>query len=187
MKFDTPAIDKPIDQLEIIGHATSRIDGPSRRRGGQPTPMNGTTPSSRPAYGYIVGSAIAGAQDRIDRLVPRQGRAGRISIVTAEECRGARQGQPARQSCSAAQRSTSIITRPSRSSPAEDLRAGRAHAAARPGRLQRGEGLFDLSAGRDGAAKPPVAAGQPAGQRVTAIFRAPSPPRRCKLDATAPR
>ena len=33
MKFDTPATSNPIDQLKIIGHPTSRIDGPLKTTG----------------------------------------------------------------------------------------------------------------------------------------------------------
>ena len=33
MKFDTPATTNPIDQLKIIGHSTSRIDGPLKVTG----------------------------------------------------------------------------------------------------------------------------------------------------------
>ena len=56
MKFDTPATTNPIDHLTIIGHATSRIDGPLKTTGTATYAYEWHEGLSTPAYGYIVGA-----------------------------------------------------------------------------------------------------------------------------------
>jgi xanthine dehydrogenase YagR molybdenum-binding subunit len=84
MKFDTPATTNPIDQLKIIGHATSRIDGPLKTTGKATYAYEWHDVLSAPAYGYIVGSAIA--KGRITSLDVSRAKAasGVIAVVTAE-------------------------------------------------------------------------------------------------------
>ena len=59
MKFDTPATTNPIDRLKVIGKATDRIDGPLKTTGTAPYAYERHDAVAHPAYGYIVGSAIA--------------------------------------------------------------------------------------------------------------------------------
>src|ERR1700753_1444965 len=59
MKFENPATLNPIDQLKIIGHPTDRIDGPLKTTGTAHYAYERHDDISEPAYGYVVGSAIA--------------------------------------------------------------------------------------------------------------------------------
>lgn len=84
MKFDTPATTNPIDRLKIIGHPTSRIDGPLKTTGKATYAYEWHDVFSAPAYGYIVGAAVA--KGRITGMDLSQAKAasGVIAIVTAE-------------------------------------------------------------------------------------------------------
>jgi xanthine dehydrogenase YagR molybdenum-binding subunit len=84
MKFDTPATTNPIDQLKIIGHSTSRIDGPLKTTGRATYAYEWHDVFSKPAYGFIVGSAVA--KGRITSLDTSRAKAasGVIAVVTAE-------------------------------------------------------------------------------------------------------
>ena len=59
MKFDTPATTNPIDHLRVIGQSTSRIDGPLKTTGKATYGYEWHDGFAAPAYGYIVGAAIA--------------------------------------------------------------------------------------------------------------------------------
>ena len=59
MKFENPATFNPIDQLKIIGHPTDRIDGPFKTTGTAHYAYERHDVVANPAYGYVVGSAIA--------------------------------------------------------------------------------------------------------------------------------
>ena len=59
MKFENPATLNPIDQLKVIGHPTDRIDGPQKTTGTAHYAYERHDDIADPAYGYVVGSAIA--------------------------------------------------------------------------------------------------------------------------------
>ena len=84
MKFDQPAGTKAIDQLKIIGRTTDRIDGPAKTSCTAPYAYERHDKVADPAYGYIVGSAIA--KGRITRIDTAAARAapGVLAVVTAE-------------------------------------------------------------------------------------------------------
>jgi xanthine dehydrogenase YagR molybdenum-binding subunit len=84
MKFDTPATTNPIDQLKIIGHPTSRIDGPLKTTGKATYAYEWHDVFSTPAYGCIVGAAIA--KGRITSMDVSRAKAasGVIAVVTAD-------------------------------------------------------------------------------------------------------
>ena len=84
MKFDTPAGTNAIDQLKVIGHPTDRIDGPAKTSGTARYAYERHDQVADPAYGYIVGSAIAkGRVTRIDTAAARAA-PGVIAVVTHE-------------------------------------------------------------------------------------------------------
>ncbi|KQR63234.1 aldehyde oxidoreductase molybdenum-binding subunit PaoC [Acidovorax sp. Leaf160] len=84
MKFDTPATTNPIDQLKVVGQPVDRIDGLLKTTGTAPYAYERHDVVSNPAYGYIVGSAIAKGRIRsIDGAEARKA-PGVIAIVTAE-------------------------------------------------------------------------------------------------------
>ncbi|MEJ7925927.1 aldehyde oxidoreductase molybdenum-binding subunit PaoC [Sphingobium sp. AN641] len=82
MKFDTPATTNPIDQERVIGRAHDRIDGPAKVTGRAPYAYERHDAAPNPAYGWIVGSAIAkgtvGAIDTRDA----QAAPGVLAVIT---------------------------------------------------------------------------------------------------------
>ena len=84
MKFETPATTNPIDQLKIIGQPISRIDGPRKTTGTAPYAYERHDAVPDPAYGHVVGSAIAkGRINGID-LALAEAAPGVLAIVTAD-------------------------------------------------------------------------------------------------------
>jgi xanthine dehydrogenase YagR molybdenum-binding subunit len=84
MKFDTPATTNPIDQLKVIGHSTSRIDGRLKTTGTATYAYEWHDVVSNPAYGYVVGSAIAKGRIASMDLSRAKAAAGVIAVVTAD-------------------------------------------------------------------------------------------------------
>src|SRR3954453_17463746 len=84
MKFDTPATTNPNDQLKIIGHATSRIDGPLKTTGRATYAYEWHDGAASPAYGYIVGAAIAKGRIASMDLSRAKAAPGVIAIVTSD-------------------------------------------------------------------------------------------------------
>jgi xanthine dehydrogenase YagR molybdenum-binding subunit len=82
MKFDTPAANNPIDQLKIVGKPVSRIDGPLKTTGTAPFAYERHDAVANPAYGYILGSAIAKGRIRSIDLARARSAPGVITIVT---------------------------------------------------------------------------------------------------------
>jgi len=83
MKFDTPAGDNPIDQLKVVGQATSRIDGPLKTTGKAPYAYERHDVAPNAAYGHVVGSAIAKGRIVKMDLGAAQASPGVIAVVTA--------------------------------------------------------------------------------------------------------
>ncbi|WP_433899521.1 aldehyde oxidoreductase molybdenum-binding subunit PaoC [Pseudomonas sp. PSE1(2024)] len=83
MKFDTPATTNPIDQLNVIGKPTDRIEGPLKTSGQAPYAYEQHEAVKNQAYGVMVGSAIA--KGRITHIDLEAARAapGVLTIVTA--------------------------------------------------------------------------------------------------------
>lgn len=84
MKFENPATINPIDQLKIIGHPTDRIDGPLKTTGTARYAYERHDVIERPAYGYVLGSAIA--KGRITAMDVSRAKAapGVLAVVTAD-------------------------------------------------------------------------------------------------------
>ena len=84
MKFDTPAGTNAIDRLKIVGQPVDRIDGPAKTSGTARYAYERHDTVANPAYGYVVGSAIAtGRVTRIDTAAARAA-PGVLAIVTYE-------------------------------------------------------------------------------------------------------
>ena len=84
MKFDTPAGPNPVDRATLVGRAHPRIDGPLKTTGTAPYAFEHREGIENPAYGWIVGSAIAkgriAAIDTADALAAP----GVLAVVTAD-------------------------------------------------------------------------------------------------------
>ncbi|MFI8614622.1 aldehyde oxidoreductase molybdenum-binding subunit PaoC [Acidovorax sp. NPDC077693] len=84
MKFDTPATVNPIDQLKIIGQPVDRIDGLLKTTGTAPYAYERHDVAHRPAYGHVVGAAIAKGRIRSIDLALARRAPGVLAIVTAQ-------------------------------------------------------------------------------------------------------
>jgi xanthine dehydrogenase YagR molybdenum-binding subunit len=84
MKFETPATTNPIDQLKVIGKPTSRIDGPLKTTGRAPYAYERHDVVPSPAYGYVLGSAIAKGRIAGMDLAAARAAPGVLAIVTAD-------------------------------------------------------------------------------------------------------
>jgi xanthine dehydrogenase YagR molybdenum-binding subunit len=83
MKFDTPATSNPIDQMKVVGQATTRIEGPLKTTGQAPYAYEHHTAVPNQAYGVVVGSAIAKGRIASMDLEAAQAAPGVLAIVTA--------------------------------------------------------------------------------------------------------
>jgi xanthine dehydrogenase YagR molybdenum-binding subunit len=83
MKFDTPAGTNPIDQLKMIGQPIDRIDGPRKTTGTAPYAYEWHDVAPNPAYGYVIGSAIAKGRIASIDLTAARSAPGVLVIVTA--------------------------------------------------------------------------------------------------------
>src|SRR5687767_10946018 len=84
MRFDTPAINNPIDQLKVIGKPTDRIDGPLKATGTAPYAYERHDVVANQVYGYVIGSAIAKGRIASIDLSEAKAASGVLAIVTAD-------------------------------------------------------------------------------------------------------
>src|SRR5438477_3635135 len=84
MWFDTPATSNPIDQLKVIGKPADRIDGPLKTTGTAPYAYERHDAVRNPAYGAVVGAAIAKGRIASIDLIRARAAPGVLAIVTAE-------------------------------------------------------------------------------------------------------
>jgi len=84
MKFDIPASTNPIDQLKVIGQPLDRIDGPRKTTGTAPYAYEWHDVAPNPAYGYVIGSAIAKGRIASMDLSAARSAPGVLVIVTAK-------------------------------------------------------------------------------------------------------
>jgi xanthine dehydrogenase YagR molybdenum-binding subunit len=153
MKFDTPALTNPIDQLKIVGHATDRIDGPLKTTGTAPYAYERHDVVANPAYGYVVGSSIAKGRITSIDLARARAAPGVLAIVTADNAGklgkgklnvAALLGGPAIEHYHQA---VAVVV-------AETFEQARSAAQLVRVSYSQGKGSFDLAAGKDAAAKP---------------------------------
>jgi xanthine dehydrogenase YagR molybdenum-binding subunit len=156
MKFDTPATTNPIDQLKVVGKPFDRIEGPLKTTGTAPYAYehHDDVPSA-PAYGFVVGAAIA--KGRIVSMDTRLTEAapGVIGVVTAANAGKLGKGQ---------YNSAKLLGGPDIEHyhqaialvMAESFEEARAGAALLHVKYAAAAGAFDLAAVKDGApvAKP---------------------------------
>lgn len=83
MKFETPAQTNPIDRLQVVGRAHDRIDGPLKTTGQAPYAYEHRE-AANPAYGVVIGSAVAKGSFRWMNLAEVEAAPGVIAVVTAQ-------------------------------------------------------------------------------------------------------
>ena len=160
MKFDTPATTNPIDQLKVVGKATDRIDGPLKTTGTAPYAYERHDVVANPAYGYIVGAAIA--KGRIDsmELTAAKAAPGVIAIVTAENAGKLDKGQFNTAKLLGGpeidhyHQAIAVVV-------AETFEQARAAAQLVRVNYERTKGSFDLAAAKDASIKPKPGFGGP--------------------------
>ena len=183
MKFENPATTNPIDQLKIIGHPTDRIDGPLKTTGTAPYAYERHDVVTNPAYGYVVGSAIAKGRINAIDLSRAKAAPGVLAIVTADNA-----GKLDKGNLNTAKllggpdiehyhQAVALVV-------AETFEQARAAAAMVEVEYKTGQGAFDLAAAKDAAPKPK--ANKLMGEPDTAVgdFAAAFASAPVKLDAT---
>ncbi len=84
MKFEKPAGNNPIDQLNVVGQPLSRIDGPLKTSGLAHYAYEWHTEAPDAAYGYVVGAPISkGKISAVDTQAAKRA-PGVLAVVTAE-------------------------------------------------------------------------------------------------------
>ncbi|WP_028348030.1 aldehyde oxidoreductase molybdenum-binding subunit PaoC [Bradyrhizobium murdochi] len=84
MRFETPATINPIDQLKVVGKPADRIDGPLKTTGTARYAYEHHEGMPSPAYGYVIGSAIAKGRITGIDLTAAKSAPGVRAIVTAD-------------------------------------------------------------------------------------------------------
>jgi xanthine dehydrogenase YagR molybdenum-binding subunit len=84
MKFDSPATTNPIDRLAVVGKPTDRIDGPLKTSGRAPYAYERHDAVTNPAYGYVVGAAVAKGRITAMDTAAAARAPGVLAIVTAD-------------------------------------------------------------------------------------------------------
>jgi len=164
MKFDTPATTNPIDQLKFIGQPTDRIDGPMKTSGTAPYAYERHDAVQNPAYGVVVGAAIAKGRIESMDLRAAQASPGVITIVTAQTAGKLGKGQF---------NTAALLGGPEIAHyhqaialvVAQTFEQARAAAQLVKVQYSRANGRFDLAAARPSAQKPPEQDGSPADTR----------------------
>ena len=85
MKFETPAGTNPIDRMKVVGRPLDRIDGKLKTTGRAPYAYEHHRDVANPAYGHIVGSAIARGRINAIDLTAAKAAPGVLAIVTAQD------------------------------------------------------------------------------------------------------
>src|SRR6201988_5149085 len=109
MKFDPPATTNPIDQLKVIGKPVDRIDGPLKTTGTAPYAYERHDAVQNPAYGAVVGAAIAKGRIASIDLTAAEAAPGVLAVVTANNAGKLGKGKYNTAKLLAAQISSTII------------------------------------------------------------------------------
>ncbi|VIO79266.1 aldehyde oxidoreductase molybdenum-binding subunit PaoC [Bradyrhizobium ivorense] len=165
MRFEHPATFNPIDQLKVVGHPTSRIDGPKKTTGTAPYAYERHDVVANQAYGYVIGSAIGKGRINAIDLAAASDAPGVLAIVTAENAgkldKGERNAAPLLGGPEIAHyhQAVAVVV-------AETFEQARAAAQLVRIDYAKGEGKFDLAAAADGAITPKPSFGGPADTAV---------------------
>jgi xanthine dehydrogenase YagR molybdenum-binding subunit len=148
MKFDTPATTNPIDQMKVVGKATTRIEGPLKTTGQAPYAYEHHQAVANQAYGVVVGSAIAKGRIASMDLQAAQTAPGVLAIVTAANAGKLGKGKYNTAKLLAGpevqhyHQAVALVV-------AETFEQARAAAQLVEVRYERAEGVFDLAATRE--------------------------------------
>src|SRR6201994_3635960 len=183
MKFENPATLNPIDQLKIIGHPTDRIDGPLKTTGTARYAYERHDDIANPAYGYVVGSAIAKGRIVSIDLSAAKAAPGVLAVVTADNAGKLEKGD---------YNSAKLLGGPEIEKYHQDIPVvvaetfEQARDAAQLVKVEydKAKGAFDLAAGKDAAPHPKADDINGPPQTAVGDFNAAFPSAPVKLDAT---
>ncbi|MBR0870791.1 xanthine dehydrogenase family protein molybdopterin-binding subunit [Bradyrhizobium tropiciagri] len=165
MRFEHPATFNPIDQLKVVGHPTSRIEGPLKTTGTAPYAYERHDVVANQAYGYVVGAAIGKGRIKAIDLAAAKDAPGVLAIVTAENAgkldKGERNAAPLLGGPEIAHyhQAVAVVV-------AETFEQARAAAQLVRVDYAKADGKFDLAAGVDEAVAPKPSFGGPADTAV---------------------
>jgi len=165
MKFDSPAGDNPIDQLKVVGKPHPRIDGPLKTSGKATYAYEWKDVAPNPAYGYVVGSAIAKGRITSIDIDRAKAASGVLAVVTAQNA-----GKLSKGNFNTAKllggpeidhyhQAIALVV-------AETFEQARAAASLISVDYKRGDGAFDLAKSMDSAKAPPEGWSGPADTAV---------------------
>ena len=153
MKFETAAGSNPVDRQAVVGKAVDRIDGPLKTTGTATYAYEWHDQVANPAYGHVIGSAIAKGRIVSIDLTHARSAPGVIAIVTAQNAGPLGQGNYNNARLLAGpevqhyHQAVALVV-------AETFEQARAAAELVRIRYERAPGTFDLAAARGGAKKP---------------------------------
>lgn len=84
MKFDTPAGANPIDRRKVVGQPHPRIEGPLKTTGTAVYSYEHKDVAPNPAYGFILGSAIAKGRISAVHIDDAKAAPGVLAVITAQ-------------------------------------------------------------------------------------------------------
>ncbi len=154
MKFDTPATRNAIDRMSIVGQPIDRIDGPLKTSGRAPYAYEHHAIVPNPAYGVILGAAIAKGRILTMDVSKAAASPGVLAVVTHENAgelarpRGYAADLLAGPEVSHYHQAVAVVV-------AESFEEARAATRLIRVDYQREHGNYDLAAGKDGAHMPP--------------------------------
>lgn len=160
MKFDTAAGTNPIDQQKIVGKPVDRIDGPLKTTGTATYAYEWHDQAKQPAYGQVIGSAIAKGRIASIDLDHARRAPGVITIVTADNAGELGKGELNNAKLLGGpeiehyHQAVALVV-------AETFEQARAAAALVHIKYDRSPGTFDLDAAKDSAIKPEDISGNP--------------------------
>ena len=165
MKFDAPATTNPIDQLKVVGKPTDRIDGPFKTTGTATYAYEWHDVGAKPAYGYVIGSAIAKGRIAAMDVARAKAAIGVLAVITAENAGTLGKGN---------YNTAKLLGGPEISHyhqaiavvVAETFEQARAAAQLISVDYARVEGKYDLAAAKDSARRPERITGGPADTAV---------------------
>ena len=165
MKFDAPATTNPIDQLKVVGKPTDRIDGPFKTTGTATYAYEWHDVGAKPAYGYVIGSAIAKGRIAAMDVTRAKAAIGVLAVITAENAGTLGKGN---------YNTAKLLGGPEISHyhqaiavvVAETFEQARAAAQLISVDYARVEGKYDLAAAKDSARQPERITGGPADTAV---------------------
>jgi xanthine dehydrogenase YagR molybdenum-binding subunit len=182
MKFDRPATQNPIDRKKVVGKATNRYEGRLKATGTAKYAYEWHDIAPKPAYGHVLGAAIAKGRIASIDTAAAESSAGVFAVVTAQNAGTLGKGDLnvakllAGPEVQHYHQAVALVV-------ARTFEEARAAAAKIKVRYVAEPGAFDLASAKDGAQKPKAQYGNEpdsaAGDFAGAFATAP-----VKLDAT---